>query len=529
MSVIDKKVRRDVIPRWRPSGMTGANLEFAPAHLSDFVPLVGEQQSAEELLKEFEASKKPLVAAEALSAAILQGDGEVALNAARILSGFDLGSRPTLAALVEKTLSEPHREPASESTEIGNSFSEASARSSIRHSKRIVRSYPGSPLAWLDLAFSYVSVGEVEKARTAVITATSLNPDHRAIARAASRFYVHSGDFDKALSVLSSSRLIKTDPWMVSAHIATARAGGNSSKLIVAGRKMFKDDNFHTSQLSELGAALATGELEHGNSRLAEKIVKKSLLEPTENAVAQVAWLETIGNTDFSAADIASKMPTAWEARTFEAYESSEWIKSCKEASLWLKYQPFSSRPAVHGSYVAATFLQDFELALKFSEAGFRANPTDSVVSNNYVVSLAEVGNISKARKIFEDSSRESFSSRDPTIRATNGLLLYREGSIDAARISYEEARAIFNERNDFRSYLLASLYQAREEERLGNNIDAHSILIKAIEQADKDTDLNTVKLRKLALVSMPTSLGNEGGSGAGTAFIKADPVPRLR
>lgn len=350
MTILDKKVRRDVIPRWRLSTST-RGLDALPAKDGRGDVSVGLHQDPDSLIREFRITGKPLFASEALSSALTLGDTQAAMNAAVLLNKVDLSSRPLLAAQVNQVLQQEVLEnPASLSIE-------ERSRNQIRKYKRIVRGYPRSPLAWLDLAFAYAAIGQVDRAKDGVLAAIALEPNHRGVVRAASRFFVHKGEFDHALSVIDRSKLLPSDPWLVSAHIATARAGGVLSKQIGVGRKMFKSGDYRQDQISELGAALATNELEHGNSKLAQKIVSKALLQPTENAVAQIAWLETTASTEFDAADAARNLPNAWEARTFETFERQEWARSCEEAKYWLCDQPFSSRPAVHGSYVAATYL----------------------------------------------------------------------------------------------------------------------------------------------------------------------------
>lgn len=493
MTVIDKKVRRDVIPRWRLSAAK-LDLDALPAKRKKVELSLGPQQDPASLLREFHASRKPLFASEALSSALALGDRGIAVEAAKALSGFDLSARPALADQVKMILadgSSPDRSPAPSL--------EVKAKSQIQRFKRIVRGYPRSPLAWLDLAFAYSAVGQLEQAKSAVLAAVSLEPNHRAVVRSASRFFVHKGEFDRALSVISRSELLQADPWLVSAHIATARAAGTSSRLIGSGRKMFKDTNFRSDQISELGAALATTELEHGNRLLAQKLVSRALVEPTENAVAQVGWLEATGGANFDVAGMAEKLPTAWEARTFELFERGEWRKSCEQAKQWLCDQPFSSRPAVHGSYVAATFLEDYELSLAFAEAGYRANPTDIVVANNYAVALAETGRLAEARRVFADAMRSPDPNWRWTLRATEGLLLYREGDVEGARAAYQGARRHFSEQSDKRSELLASVYQAREELRLGNSESAKELVAPLASLATDSRFADHEALKKVA------------------------------
>lgn len=480
MTAISKKVRRDVIPRWRILG-AGSRSRSGPLAPQQSVspPTTGAQLMPSSLLEEFDLTGKPLVAVEALSTAISQGNEAIARDAAQRLAHFDLAQRPILQRMVKRITERGH---VARSEAIHDA---QDAKKLVRSYKRIVRTYPASALAWLNLAFSYTSIGELGQASNAIKAAVSLDPNQRSVARAASRFFVHTGDFDRALYVLERTATAKTDPWMLSAHIATARAAGFSSGLIRLGRQVFKGADLRPDQISELGVALATNEVEHGNIKLARRMLDRALIAPTENAVAQVGWLETIGGLDLAAASFASALPEAWEARTFEAYEQEDWAGSCGEARLWLEDQPFSSRPAVHGSYVASTFLQDYELALRFAERGYIANPGDAVMANNYAVALAQTGDLRRAKIALADAFRYTDAVWRPTLEATKGLIAYKEGLLDEARGSYDRARAFFAARQDVRGQLLACIYQAREESFLGGIGDLRSALRELVSIAE--------------------------------------------
>lgn len=492
MTVLNKKIRRDVIPRWRLS-VSKPDFDSFPARDVKKQLSSGPQQDPISYLDEFIKSGKLLVGAEALSVSISLGDNDVALRVANELKKFDLSGLPALADRVKKFLERRGERSPDEEIQKKEDIQ-------IRRLKRIVRGYPRSPLAWLDLAFSYAANGYLSRAEKAVSVAISLEPNHRGIVRSASRFFVHKGEIDRALAVISKSGLVRTDPWLVSAHIATARAGGFTSNLIGAGRKMFKNENFRPDQVSELGAALATNELEHGNVRLAQKLVGKAMRAPTENAVAQVAWLETTGKTDFSAAEIVSRVPAAWEARTFELYERKEWRASCEQAQKWLHDQPFSSRPAIHGSFVAATFLEDYALSLVFAESGYRANPTDIVLANNYAVALAENDRVADAKRVFADALRGQDSVLKWTLRATEGLLLYRDGDVEGGRAAYDDARVHFSEIGDKRSEILATVFQAREESRLGNYVKCSELIGPLVSESHQFDSFESDALRLAAL-----------------------------
>lgn len=508
MTARDKQVRRDVIPRWRSFERQGQLHESTPLPSRTETVSLGDQVPASAMLDDFRAERAPLLAADALVNAIAQRNDEVIIEAAKSLSELNLSGFPELRRTVERALANAET-PESVGKKTDESFDPEYFRRRIADQKFMVRTYPGSALGWLDLGLSYASIGQVLQAERAVGVAVALCPGHRAVKRAASRFFVHSGDPDRALHILSGHGAPEKDPWVLSAHIATSRAAGFQSELTRVGRRMLKEKKFPAVHLSELAAAVATSEIENGAVLHARKLAAEALLQPTENAVAQFAWLETVGGLDLNVSDAISRTPATWEARTFEDFEAGEWVDSCQQALCWLRDQPFSSRPAIHGSFVASTFLEDYELALRFAEAGMLANPDDAVVVNNYVVALAETGDVVKARSIFDATIRGRGGDWRETYLATGGLITYREGDMEKARELYRAAISSFVEKSDARGRILASIFQAREELRIGETERASMLITDSLTGLEKlqTPEMATLRLtaEKVVAVGRPT------------------------
>ena len=131
------------------------------------------------------------------------------------------------------------------------------------------------------------------------------------------------------------------------------------------------------------------------------------------------------------------------------------------QARNWLSDQPFSRRPAIHGSFIATTFLDDFTRAEEIARAGLVANPRDFSLLNNLAVALAKSGRERDAASAIA-RIRPSDLSIDNRIvwLATNGLIQFRLGLLDAGRALYrasiDEAHA--NDRNSVRARAAISL-----------------------------------------------------------------------
>lgn len=143
----------------------------------------------------------------------------------------------------------------------------------ISNLKQRTREYPHNPILWMDLAFYYSAIGQIESASDAVGIALSLNRDNRYLLRSGSRFYIHSGMPDKALDYVRKSSLINFDPWLVAAEIAISDSIGKTPKQMKRGRQMLEALSFPKLHLSELASAIGTIELKNGAKRKGKKLL----------------------------------------------------------------------------------------------------------------------------------------------------------------------------------------------------------------------------------------------------------------
>ena len=54
-----------------------------------------------------------------------------------------------------------------------------------------------NPIVWVELARLYIMHDQVEKAERALLTALHLAPDNRFVLRSATRFFIHTDQFEK--------------------------------------------------------------------------------------------------------------------------------------------------------------------------------------------------------------------------------------------------------------------------------------------------------------------------------------------
>src|SRR5204862_4404845 len=110
-------------------------------------------------------------------------------------------------------------------------------------------------------------LGQQRKAQSAIETAFRIGPENRFITLAAVRFFLHIGDHQSSLQILRSTPLRDSDPWVVGAEIGVSAFSQVSPKFLKPGRKMLGSREFSEFSTSELASALATIELNEGNTR----------------------------------------------------------------------------------------------------------------------------------------------------------------------------------------------------------------------------------------------------------------------
>lgn len=468
---------RDVVPRWRQWRHLRSYSEISPVRIVDKSDLFGDSWF-DSAYVDWMRVKAIGTAADAFSAAMVEGIvDDRSLMIAKYLRENSKSISSVLQNLVANFLKKGAAARQSESQKIPLENREVLFRE-INYLKRRVVLEPRNGLLWHDLAWCYAVVGERAHAERALRVALQVSGDSRFIRRGASRFFVNIKDYSSALRVLTESENLKHDPWLVSAHVAASRTADRDSKHRGLGLQMLRSSSFAPFQISELAAALATEELYRGNRRKIRKLVTQSLVQPTDNTLAQVVWLGGEMQMDFVEPEKFLKSAASFEARARHAYEIQNWKKSVNHTFNWLQDEPFSIDAATLGSFTAATFLEDFDTARKFAQIGLQSNPDNLLLRNNLVVAQCELGDVEAALNNFSKISEPNRNDvMHPTWLATSGLLMYRIGKIDRARELYRFANQRLTRRQDTTDRIIAAYYQAKEEIRLKNNDFAVDIL----------------------------------------------------
>ena len=452
---------RQVVPRWRSFVSTIRHGEVSPlrSHLSS--PFTDEMVAATQ--EDWKQKPGVAVAADFVSVALTLGRREVARDAAEFILA-NAEELPLAKSVAASYLSNEDPFTNDRKQDLPPPFVPTELRSEIHAVRHRLHLHPQNPILWANLARLYTSLGVQEKATRAIEVAVALAKDNRFILRAASRLYLHQGDPSKAHATLIGASRIKNDPWILSAEIATAAADNKTSHFVKTARKLIESGEHSLFHLSELASALGTLEAKSGNLKSARRLIKLSLECPTENSRAQAAWLaRNVGGFE----QTPSPETGSFEANAWSAEQREDWKKALDEADKWRNDQPFSSRPAIFGSYVAS-IIEDFDRAVTFAQNGLLSNPDDFTLYNNLAFSLAQQGRIEEAAKALQNIDGSSLNKRKQLVlQATKGFIAFRSGDPETGRSLYYSAIAMAQLLRDPKEFV-AKAFLAVEEIRIG-------------------------------------------------------------
>jgi Flp pilus assembly protein TadD len=459
---------RQVIPRWRAFTSAAkfgevASLTRRPAR--DFTAgMLGP------VLEDWHREPGLSVAADVVSAAFSIGCTGVARDAATFVLEH-AGATPAAREIAQRCLSDVDSRPSPLFTKYFAQPDLLELRPAIHQAKERLSGYPNNPVLWTNLALFFTTLGQHEQARRAIRIALQLAPGNRFVVRAACRLFVHQGDLEQAHAVLLRSASLQVDPWLLAGEVAVAAIRSRSSRFVKAARSMVESEKYSPFHLSELTGALATMEARDGGLKKAKRLCALSLVDPSENAIAQAAWLGRKNEGMMSEAS-ASRVVQSSEANAWLASVRGDWNAALREAKQWQDEQPFSSRPAILGGHIASCALEDFDEAETILRLGLRSNRDDAMLYNNLAFTCASQGKIVDAKQLVEQGFRLKPNIIERIcLTATQGLVDFRCGEPERGRQLYYLAIAMAGRSTLDELAYMATIYHALEELRVGSPI----------------------------------------------------------
>jgi len=455
---------RRVIPRWVPPHLAeerdSLNVEKIAARKRR------SEKWVQKLGRRFDARPSDANAMELVETAMVHGQFELVGNAPKIAAAAQRG-RALESVQFQRPIGEDFGEDGNESS--FNLFQTINfAARKIAVLRTAVRSCAARPLVWSELARQYLIVGQYEKAKKAMAVALRLSHGSRYILRAATRLYVEVECPDEALHLLRSKESMQSDPWLIAAEIATSSLMSKRSRQIDAGRRFLNSFGGNERQLSELASAIGTIELISGGYKEAKALFRKSLVDPTENSLAQAQWAHGM--------DLNLPIPeSAWtsgdphEARALMYRRDRNWSQAISACAEWLYLEPYSDQAAILGSYMGFR-PEHNRLAEQFASVGLNSNRNSFQLLNNRAVMRAYLGKVDEAYDDLTAALDIPEAHDDAHLLATLGLLAYRSGMHEVGKRFYFSSISWFLQRRAYASAATATLYFAREEIRVSSS-----------------------------------------------------------
>ena len=496
---------RNVIPRLRSFRTTLALGELDSVGVPQTTVPLDANQSLQSKIRAWQKHRTISFAADLVCAAFVLRQPHEAEQAAQFILSHDLEAPDAAKTIAEKVLKLGAGDEQQQLVLPSVSLPHPDEIYKRIHSvRRQLRDEPRNAILWVELSRAFAYAGVEDKAEHAMDIAVTLGPTNRFVLRSASRLYIHVGRIRKAHNVLRRAESTKYDPWLLSAEIAAGSAANRTSQFVRSGEQMLANESIALFQKNELASAIATLELSHGKIKRARNLFRQALSDPTENSVAQADWAlrkKHMEALDLDLERARDATPRSFEANAWNHFTAKEWKPALKSSFDWLRDQPFSKRPVLFGSYIAASLLEDYRDCERIVEIGLRANPDEPILLNNLAFVFASSGEIDKAEEKFRRIKYSNIrdESEQIAITATQGLLFFRRGQANEGRLFYRHAIEEAKRRGFKKSSAIASIYLAREE-TLSETKYAENAVEQAIEESKKIRDPDVKEVLKMAL-----------------------------
>lgn len=431
---------RRLVPRWRYVGRTVHTAEHAgdPRLRRAFV---SSTDGLDQALEEWRRDPVIPTAADAVTTAIVLGEPEAARAPADFLLAHASRTTPDLVDLATWLLN-GCAEKQTDAIALLNSSekSKQEAQQMIRQSRRQLAKSPRNIGCRRNLSLAYAVLGHGDRARAEMGRALSLVPNSRGVLRAMARLLIHLGCSDEAYAIIRRHPRTREDPWLMSQEVTLATILKRPPELALRGRRLVESLQHEPAFITELASANGMLELMAGNHKRGRKMLELSLKEPTDNVIAQAQWASQRDHAIIVPPNVLER-PATWEANCLRAMSEQRWTEAINNAGTWQMDEPYSSRPAILGSFLATSILGDPKRGIEFAETGLQADPADQLLRNNYIVALVRAGKLEEARTQFQ-TIQEPLQSGYPefVFRATRGLLAFAHGDPEVGRQFYAQA-----------------------------------------------------------------------------------------
>ena len=417
-----------------------------------------------------------VTAGELVGAALVDGREEHALDAASLLLSGESSATDALRELAQLTRKRVAQER-------GDGEPWPHYDSAKRQWRSRTRLYSASALAWVELSLLEVISGRERAARRSMSVALQLAPNNRHVLRSACRLFLHFGDPGRAYEIIVKCDAVRSDPWLMAAELSVAELAERGPKYFRKGRELVDQGATSPGQITELAGAVGTLELVAGRRKNARDYFKRSVIEPTGNALAQAEWASPSFGGELVEQSYFDRGRETEEAVALQHVNKEEFHRVPDACDAWGRTEPYAVRPFELGSSVSA-LIEDYERTRKTVEMGLRIHPKSGMLLNNYAFALANLGELDKATRVLDRIV--SKEGTEWAVREANrGLVAMRRGEHDLGVALYRNAINDFGRRGHTRGADVASVYLAREAAVAGIG-DAEKLVRRAREGMER-------------------------------------------
>jgi tetratricopeptide (TPR) repeat protein len=509
MAIINEKKERRLIPNWRDFSTTVSLGELDALSVS---PTIKPNLSIEDYIEDFRENETVPFAADLLSAAVVNGftDNTDVKNAAQFILDrknqvtqlqFDI-SKNILS--IKDSSAECEIEKIT-IKQLSQCLPEQEYRNKIRQLKQYVVDFSYNPIAWVELSRCYSVLGQEKQAVKAMKIAIQLAPNNRFVLRCAVRLFSHYYELDLAHDILRKSHITNYDPWLMSAEISVANLRGRNSRFIKRGIELVDSKNLSPLSITELASSIGTIELLSGDRKRSRKMFNKSLINPNDNSLAQIEWiLNSKDKTLIDRGQINSQTKFDFEAQALSNLYDKKLIDALNNTCRWFCDMPFSKRPVILGSSIAAD-LDNRNMSIEFLKLGLMSHSTDAQMLNNIAYYLALENNTNDALIYLERAKTQGTGKTatiDICLTATYGLICFREKKYEEGRKEYLKAiEQTALEKNKYLNWI-AILNYAREEilAKTDKIEDVIQFVSKITDNEDDDISIKKLRAEVLEL-----------------------------
>ena len=362
--------------------------------------------------------------------------------------------------------------------------------------------HPNDAYLWLELARNHLIVGSIEKSEKALLIARSLAPNDRYVLRSMMRFYHHTHDIDKALYYVRRTNNLTIDPMILSGEIALCNTVGKPAKNIKQAKYMLQSNNFSPFSLSELASEIATMEIMGGREKIGKKLLAQSLNAPTENALAQTAWInQCVMKLPWIEQINSLCIHNNFEGEIYLGLASQDkpidWRHLFEQCKLWNAYQPFSRNPIYLAGSIATDFLEKYQEAYDFSLSALSNHKDEAGLLNNIAYAAILKGDEENAQIYLKLQLSKCKTDEEKVVYlATKGLYEFRFGEISLGKELYVSSFELANKINS-KLYARVLVYYYRELDRIGDDSEKEFIRQKIMKYKDFASDFILIQLMK--------------------------------